>query len=246
MRTKATIDEAVARVLAVPPAPVILADTCSFLDLFRADESAHQPRVPSEELSKSAELLALVASRPAKVHLFVPELVPREYTDHAGAVQARFEKWTEWHDQNQQWLADASSCVALPLPAPFLVHPHNLAAKFRALADALLANAEMLERDQACLDRAVDRLVRKRRPSHNKEMKDSMNLEQCLELSSRLANANHSRSCIWISSNIRDFAHPAAGAQLHVDLQPDFDAARLKYFTSFGAALGRLRSANEI
>ena len=193
-----TIADAFAHIQAQPPAPVILIDTCSFLDLFRPDEtqtrSPFQPRAPHQEIRAGADLLDLATALPDAVHLIVPELVPREYADHANAIQTKFGEWTELHDRNQDWLVEASLCVALALPAPHMVHPHGLAARLRALADSLLAKARVLARDQACLDRAVYRLINKFRPSHKKEMKDSMNMEQCLALSSQLQNAGFPRS----------------------------------------------------
>ena len=44
-----TITAAVAQIIA-KPAPVIILDTCNFLDLFRRDTTRQQPRVPAEEI----------------------------------------------------------------------------------------------------------------------------------------------------------------------------------------------------
>jgi hypothetical protein len=244
-----SLADAFARIQAGPPAPIIFIDTCVFLDLFRADESQtkvpYEPRAPHREIRDAADLLALVNATPEAAHLIVPELVPREYSDHATAVQAQFGKWTELHDKNQDWLREASLSVALTLPAPHSVHPYNLASLLRGLADNLLAKAQVLERDQTCVDRALHRLINKIRPSHKKEVKDSMNLEQCLELSRRLQAAGFPRSRVWVSSNINDFAQPNSSL-IHAELQGDFTAAGLKYSTSLRVAISRLRAEGEI
>jgi hypothetical protein len=241
-----SIAAAVTHILARPPAPVILIDTCTFLDLFRRDEKRFQPRVPSQEIQAAADLVDLVTSRPDTVHLLVPELIPREYADHADREEATFRGWTAFHDENQDWLYETSLCVALALPAPLSVLPFGLAARLRTLANDLLGKAKVLDRDQSCLDRAVVRLINKTRPSHKKEMKDSMNLEQCLDLSRRLDKAGFSRSRVWVSSNTNDFAQVTTSSQLHTDLQGDFTAAGLKYFTSLRAAINQLRAGGEI
>jgi hypothetical protein len=240
-----SIADAVAHILA-QAAPVILIDTCSFVDLFRRDERRAQPRVVAQEIRAAADLLDLVTNFPDEAHLIVPELIPREYADHASREEGQFWNWTSFHDENQIWLFDASACVALALPAPQPVHPHDLAARLRALADNLLGKAKVLERDQACLDRAVTRLINKTRPSHKKEMKDSMNLEQCLELSRRLQSHGFTKSRVWVSSNTNDFAQESTSSQLHSDLQGDFTATGLKYFTSLRAAFGHLSGLGEI
>jgi hypothetical protein len=239
-----SIAGAVTQIMAQTPVPVLLVDTCNLLDLFRSDPP--KPRVSQQEIRAAADLLDLLNATPNAAHLLVPELIPREYTDHADTIQRAFGGWTERHDSNQTWVFDASACVALALPAPHPVQPHDLAARLRALADSLLGKAKVLDRDQACLDRAVIRLVNKTRPSHNKEMKDSMNLEQCLELSRRLQSAGFVKSRVWVSSNTNDFAQGPTSSQLHSDLQGDFTAIELKYFTSLRAAFGYLRGLGEI
>jgi hypothetical protein len=245
-----TIADAFAHIQAQPPVPVLFIDTCSFLDLFRPDETQtkvpFQPRVPYQEIRAAADLLDLVTAIPDAAHLIVPELIPREYADHANTIQTKFGEWTELHDRNQDWLVEASLWVALALPAPHMVHPHGLAARLRSLADSLLAKASVLDRDSACLDRAVQRLINKFRPSHKKEMKDSMNMEQCLELSRRLQNSGFPRSRVWVSSNTNDFAQTATSSHLHADLQGDFATAGLKYFTSLRVAMNHLRAAGEM
>lgn len=222
------------------PAPVLFVDTCIFLDLFRSDRAG--PRAPHLEIQAAANLLGLAAADAA--HLVVLELVPREYHDNAATVSAGFENWAELHDTNQEWLVEAGREVSLTLPPPRLVRPLGIGALLRGLAERLLAKAVVLERDPGCLERAVQRLISKARPSHKKEMKDSMNLEQCLSLSRRLETDGFPRSRVWVSSNINDFAEPTSSL-LHPDLQEEFVEAGLQYSTSLRAALGTLRTAGE-
>ena len=86
-----TITAAVAQIIA-KPAPVIILDTCNFLDLFRRDTTRQQPRVPAEEIRIASELLQLVTARPDAVHLVVPELVPGEFAGHANRIERAFDE----------------------------------------------------------------------------------------------------------------------------------------------------------
>src|SRR5271157_1808821 len=92
------------------------------------------------------------------------------------------------------------------------------------------------------LNRAVARLIAKRRPSHKKEIKDSMNMEQSLELCSQLRNSGFTHPAVFISSNTNDYAAAATSSQLHNDLQAEFAAVSLEYFPSLRAAFGSLRA----
>jgi hypothetical protein len=238
------IPAAVAMILATP-APVLVFDTCSF-DLFRRDVPRQQPRVPSGEIKAAAEILQLVTARPDAAHLIVPELVPGEYADHANRIEGEFEGWFRFHDENQDRLAEATLWVGLALPVPLAVQSFGIQGLCRRLAEDLLAKAVVLARDQTCLDRAVARLIAKRRPSHKKEMKDSMNLEQSLELSRQLQIAAFAPARVFVSSNTSDFAASTTSSAIHPDLQGEFAAAGLEYFNSLRAALGSLRARGQL
>ncbi len=240
------IPDAVRHVLG-QPGPVIFLDTCSLLDLFRHDDPSKQPRVPVEEVAAAAALLATVAAHPDAVHLIAPELVPGEFADHADEVERRFEAWPKAHDENQDWIAAAAPLLGLTPPTPTPVRPLALHSALRRLAEDLLARAAVLARDPTCLARAVARVIAKRRPSHKKEIKDSMNLEQCLELSAalRLGGLTHLR--LLVSSNTQDFADPVAPrGRLHPDLQAEFAAAGLVYHASLRAALAHLSRSGQL
>jgi hypothetical protein len=89
-------------------------------------------------------------------------------------------------------------------------------------------------------------LIAKRRPSHKKEIKDSMNLEQGLELSRLLRNAAFAPARVFVSSNTNDFAASATSSVVHPDIQGEFAAVGLEYFTSLRATLGALRARGQI
>jgi hypothetical protein len=254
------IAEAADRVLR-NPAPVSIFDTCSLLDLFRADGQRRQPRAPAGEIEVAEALLTLTTERRGEVHLFVPELVPVEFSDHASQIAREFQTWIESHDENQGWLKQASRSVGITLPEPEPIGSHSLHFAFRQLADRIshslhfafrqladriLAAATVLAREPECLERAFQRLIAKRRPSHKKEIKDSINLDQCLDLCLRLRNGGFVGPCAFISSNTNDFAESPTSSRLHGDLSPEFGSVSLDYFTSIRAAVGTLRDRGQL
>lgn len=239
------ISDAVNRVVA-SPAPVIILDTCNLLDLFRRDSAERKPRAPAAEIRTAAELLWTMSTQVDAIHLVVPELVPRELEDHADRIEREFEGWLALHDENQQWLAEAASTLGIRLGAAPAVHPLGFQNRCRGLADDLLARAIVLDRDQVALDRAIRRLINKVRPSHKKEVKDSMNLEQALELCNRLRSRGFSHPVAFISSNRNDFAASSTSTQIHPDLQDAFSAVSMDYFTCLRDAVWELRASGEL
>jgi hypothetical protein len=109
-----------------------------------------------------------------------------------------------------------------------------------------LVTAEMLfdacwelEREQACVNAAVQRVFDKRRPSHKREVKDSIHLEHCLELARRIRLQGFAEQIIFASANKNDYG-PAVAQQPHADLQRDFSAVNMTYFESLGDAIAHL------
>jgi hypothetical protein len=107
------------------------------------------------------------------------------------------------------------------------------------LAELLMGRAFVLEKDAICIDRALSRVIDRRRPSHKGEIKDSIHLEHYLELSRQLREAGFSEPILFVSANKIDFWD--GGPQLHRELKADFDDAGLQFFGKLEAALGRLR-----
>jgi hypothetical protein len=178
--------------------------------------------------------------------LWCPNWYPASSPITPTGSKSDIRNWFGFHDQNQEWLAEASLWVGVAIPTPTLVQPLDLEIALRKLAEDLLAQSTVLARDPICLDRAVARLIAKRRPSHKKEMKDSMNLEQCLELSAQLRDAGFARPRVFVSSNTNDFAETSTSSKLHSDLQAEFGAVSLEYFPSLRAAVGSLRARGQL
>lgn len=225
------------------PAPVFILDTCVLIDLFRSDPN--RPLPVREELQAAADLLQYSQTRPVAAYVVVPELVPREYEDNATKPTDAFEKWLVGYDEKSAWIAAVAGDFGAAWQLATLVAPLALASVCRKLADELLGTATHLARDTDCLERAMARVIEKRPPSHKNEIKDSMNLEQSLELSRQLQQAGFPCDRVFISSNPADFAASETNSDLHPDLRADLAGAGLRYFRSIRAAIGEQRAAGQ-
>jgi hypothetical protein len=224
--------------IASAPAPVFILDSCVYLDLFRIRESGERP-CGAEELLAANRFLASIVVSPCRAYLIAPELVPQEFEDNANDVERiANRKLQQFNDLLESIGEDARSLEEAA--TTFTRLPEAILAPFRSLARSLLDHAYTLDRDRDCLDRALRRLVEKRRPSHNKEIKDSLNLEQALELSRLLHERPFGPPRIFVSSNTRDFAR-ADGRRVHEDLEAEFGEAGLSYSNSLRAAWGSLQ-----
>ena len=104
----------------------------------------------------------------------------------------------------------------------------------------MLGSAIVLDRDDTCVGRALDRVHHKARPSHGGMVKDSIHLEHYLELCRQLGAAGFSGRCVFVSANKADFWETKNRADIHPELGPQLSAVGLEFFGSLEAALGSL------
>ena len=98
----------------------------------------------------------------------------------------------------------------------------------------------VLDRDDTCVGRAIDRVQNKVRPSHAGMVKDSIHLEHYLELCRQLHAAGFLERRVFVSANKADFWEAKNKSDIHPELKPQLDAVGLEFFGTLEAALGSL------
>lgn len=233
----------VAERIRVTPAPVLIVDSCNFLNLFEAEKGKLIP-LGDEEVKAARRILHLLSNDGAELHLVVPELVPREFQDNTEQVIKKLLGWIRDYDAMQTQVADVCRAIGLQPPMPSNAQQLRLDQELKGLADALRDKATVLARDPECLERAVNRVVKKQRPSsnENQQLKDSMNLEQAFALCLQLdTNGPFGHPKCFVSSDVSGYGVEKKD-HVHEDLEPEFTAVGLKYFKSFQAVRGYLMS----
>ena len=87
-------------------------------------------------------------------------------------------------------------------------------------------------------DRALDRVMAKRRPSHEGHIKDSINFEHYLVFARQLRAEGFVKNILFVSKNRRDY-WDGDRDQIHPDLKPEIEdpAVRIQFFGSLISAL---------
>ena len=107
-----------------------------------------------------------------------------------------------------------------------------------SLGESLIQGSMILDQDNDCVMRAVDRVKLKKRPSHEREIKDSIHLEHYLELSRQLYVLGYSQPSLFVSTNSSDFwADKNTPSVPHIDIEPELNAANLKFYGNIAFAL---------
>jgi PIN domain len=216
------------------PRPVLCLDTCVFLDVITTGN-----RGLSDLITVNRRLAEVIATTPERVQLVVTSLVLREWKQRRDEVRAEATKWLQNLDRQIVEVHRAWERLGHPLNAPVRTYYDiNLVNELTILAESLLRSSAVLKEDTDCVMRALQRVKWKKRPSHNKEIKDSIHLENYLELSRQLLAGGLGHPVLFTSTNSSDFwqdkntpGHP------HAELAGDLSAAHLQFFGRLPLAL---------
>jgi len=215
------------------PRPVLCLDTCIFLDIITTGN-----RGLTDLIEVNRRLSEILVTTPGRVQLVVTSLVLREWVQRRDEVREEATKWLQNTDRQILEVHRAWERLGRPLATvrPTYYTP-DLVNELTNLAKSLLRGSVVLKENTECVMRALQRVKWKKRPSHTKEIKDSIHLENYLELSRQLRDAGYGQPVIFASTNSSDFwENKNTPARPHVELVDDLAAANLVFF-------GRLRLA---
>ena len=199
-------------------------------------------RSQTELIGYFRPLSEIVVTDPNRVQIVVNSLVVHEWNQNKDEVEQEMKKWIIATDNRIQEIHKTHEQIGSPLQtqAPTYDDPLLIDA-FTSRSESLLGSSLVLEEDNACLISAIQRVKDKKRPSHKKEIKDSIHLEHYLELSSRLRVLGYSQPSLFVSTNKSDFWKNENNPRSpHLDLEAELGAAQLKFYGSMAFALRHL------
>jgi hypothetical protein len=131
--------------------------------------------------------------------------------------------------------------VGTTLPASTPLAASSLVADAAGLSTSLLSAAVRLDRDNAIIWRALNRVMIKQRPSHDGHIKDSINFEHYLEFARQLRGGGFPEQVLFVSKNRKDF-WDGDKLQIHPDLTSEISdtGVQLRFYGSLAVALRSL------
>ena len=219
------------QLLMTNPRPIICLDTCDLLDVIR---SLAEPK-----LNQSEVVSQFLIGKEDQTQTVITYLLQHEWVQNVEQVRRQAEDHLREIDERLLRIRDVANHVKIEIPPPSVVYQNlNSAQSLVDFSEILMDRSLMLEKDQACTDRALARVMDRRRPSHRGAIKDSIHLEHYLEFSRQLNEAGHMNPRFFVSSNKADFWE--GPPQLHRDLRGEFDAVGLQFAPKLEVAIGRL------
>ena len=229
-----TIAAAIAAIQA-HPAPVVFLDTCALLDVVRAPN-----RAAASDVAAAAELSIAAKKSPPTAYLVISCPTPVEWHDNVDEAVLDCTAAVNCVDA----VADAWSFLGVGGIPTLPIHALPLADRLKDLSKELRDSAILLDKDADALSRAIERVINSQLPARRggKARKDAVILEHAIGLTDALRGGGFAQTCVFVSSNTRDFATPGA-TTLHPLLQPDFDPPTdLQYAVSVSQAVAILKA----
>ena len=223
-----------AQQLAADGLPILLIDTCAFLDIIRAPVRKIRNCIQS-----ALELAEMQAQSRCK--LVASSLIQREWSTNEPAVMTLLDRHLEECDQNVFAIHDACELVKVPLDfTKPSYQASGLATILRDLAAGLLGSAIHLLPSNETTVRASDRTKFGTRPakSGGGGHKDCLIIEEYLDLCRLLHAGGFAKKKVFCSSNTKDYQD---GPDLHGDLARDFDSVGLVFTNALHWAVNELK-----
>jgi len=224
MTSPVAISEVTAGILK-NPLPVLMLDTCSILDVIRAPARHQAEIVPFVQ-----RIAANAVSTPAGCFLVSSSRIPDEFCENLCSAVIQLRKFlTSFDRSSRQIWAAHGSFESGEAAHPVSIAELNLAPRLKQLAESLLLASAIIEGTDDLKLRATLRAAACRPPARKGKIKDSIIIEEYLELSHRLTENGFSEPLVFLSSNTKDYCFGKKSNQLNEDLAKDFKDVGLQY-----------------
>ena len=240
MRGISTIADLASNIISAPR-PILCLDTCDFLDVVRRFVDPNSKEANLHNARSFREALDELIIRPDRFQIVITYLVRHEWRQNIDEELKKVARSLEETETRIDLIAEACGLSGTTVPS---LSPRMtglpVATSLVALAEEVLDRATVIEEDHACIDRALGRVMGRRRPSHKNQIKDSIHWEHYLELSRQLGVSGHGLDRLFVSANKADFWTNRDTPTIHPDLEAEANAAGLQFFGRLDEALRSL------
>jgi hypothetical protein len=230
-----TMNEIVGK-LSANPTPILLLDTCDFLDVIRGISTGNLIQVDSFRRMNDA-----LDGNPKRFQLLITYLVLHEWRQNQAEVEREVENFLNATKVRVQRFIQARYLVdKTRLSVQQDVFDLHLVRDLVGLAKALIDRATIVEKDDSCVADAIERVMVRKRPSQKNQIKDSIHWEHYLKLSGQLNAVGYAQPRIFVSANKVDFWASGDKPTIHPDLEVEAQAVGLQFFGRLDEALRSL------
>jgi hypothetical protein len=218
-----TIAEVAGQIIAAD-LPVIFLDSCILLDVIRAIKRRY-----TNHVEQAVRLVAFATAAPRKCMVAISHIVQHEWNENE--LNLRDEATRHLREMQEYSGHFHDACDALNIARPFGKAAYSalsVADRLHDLSRQLRDCSVIIDHDDACSGRAMQRVMRNIPPSRQGgEAKDCGIIEECLAVSRQLHRAGFGRKRVFCTSNVNDYCERPP--QLHAQLATDFADVGLRF-----------------
>ncbi len=186
--------------------PLLIADTCSLLDIVRVPIRADKSNIAKSILKNILTISDMATTPNQSLILVIPALVQSEWEDNIGGVCTEVKKEVKKVDRKINVFNTCVAELGLDTEEPKKAFADlKLDQKLKGLSNQLLTCGIKLDRDESIQIRATNRAIRKEAPARAGSFKDCIIYEHAIELLSILREKGFSKKCLFLTSNTKDF-----------------------------------------
>ena len=221
------------RIILNDPRPIILIDTCSFLDVIRSPF-----RREFEHHVKSAKQLLDDATR-KKLWIVTTDTVFSEYKKNISSVLDELEKHIEKIESDSLEVNKILNILGMPKPADSIIFDNvNVRLNLQKITNLMFDSSHIVEADAGCRDRAGTREGADFAPARKgSQFRDCLIIETMLELCNGLRLGNFLNEIVFITNNSNDYGHAPVPFE---PLLSEFNSRNIKYVNRFNWARSEL------
>ncbi len=209
---------------------ILVLDTCTLLDVIR---SPFRDTMPIVELALRMDTELMAGTLPFS--LVLPSLFDREWSDNIPTIREELFKALERHrSQSNNFQQLHRHLYGSPLLIPD-VTTFAFAERLEQACDRIIAASGVIEHQDQCDLRAMQRVRDKRAPSQKgkQSAKDCQIFEETLELGRQLQARGMVRKVVFASSNETDYGKTGTPFP---DIKADLDAISGEFASSLNYA----------
>ena len=172
------------QLVAGPAKPVICLDMCDILEIVQCldwegqDKNAQRAVTCIEPVRRVLDELVV---NPDRVQLVITDLIRTEWIQNIRGIRSKAKKYLSKIDDIFGRPYHAAIAVETKIEVFTPIAPTTLVADLVNLSITFLKQATRLDLEHPLIGRALNRVMTKKRPSHDGHVKDSINFEHYLE-----------------------------------------------------------------
>jgi len=208
--------------------PAIFVDTCILLDVIRSIK-----RKSKDCAAHAMALHSAATTAPKQCIIVVSHLVRHEWDVHDQELLNEASRHLIDLEDYSGHFHDACGILGIgPGFSRANYAAHELAVKLHGLSRQLLDCAIVIDPDNECSGRAINRVIYNVPPSKKGgEAKDCTILEEYLAVARRLNDAGFQKRRVFCTSNTNDYCDPVG---LHASLAAEFAPINVRFTSNLG------------